>query len=74
MLHLKNNTINAQIDTSCLQTNVVSARVAALLRQDGKDNAQSRRTASERRWGDNIRHGRNYGRHGFVEVYDIRDS
>jgi hypothetical protein len=37
VLHLKNNTatINVLIDTGCLQTNVVSARVAALLRQDG---------------------------------------
>ena len=37
-LHLQNNTaaINVLIDTGCLQTNVVSARVAALLRQDGK--------------------------------------
>ena len=38
MLHLKNNTatINVLIDTGCLQTNIVCARVAALLRQDGK--------------------------------------
>ena len=38
VLHLKNNTstINVLIDTGCSQTNVVRARVAALLQQDGK--------------------------------------
>jgi len=69
VLHLNNNTatINVLIDTGCLQTNVVSVRVAALLRQDGKI---MRKAGVQLVSGV----GGNDGCHGVVKVYDIRNS
>ena len=72
---LKNNTatINILIDTGCLQTNVVCARIAALLRQDEKI---LRKAGVQLVSGDG---GVTYGVEGmmdagFVKVHDIKDS